>query len=118
MRWVTIAIICLILFGCSTTITRPSVESAAVADTVSTAIVLDRGGRELNPLGFAGTSIVKGIYLFGIRHELDQETRLATDRTAGSLWSAAAVNNMAQLVSPGLFGYYVGLAVFFLLYLQ
>lgn len=95
-------IIVLALAGCTTvTVTRPSVEAAALADITTTALVIQAGGHELNPLGFLGTTALKGLYIAVVRPELDSSTQSRSDRWASSIWTAAAANNLVQLVLPG-----------------
>jgi uncharacterized protein YceK len=108
------------LVGCTTIQTNTGIDriyQAVIADTATTAYALNQGGRELNPLGFAGATIGKFVYLY-IRTDLTEEERLRYDRVATSLWTGAAASNALQLVVPGSglflglgFGVYVGLSI-------
>jgi hypothetical protein len=64
----TVISICLVsLGGCNTV---PTADQAAALDIGTTAVVLStRGGVELNPMGFWGTSLVKLVYLKGVIFE-------------------------------------------------
>ena len=56
---ITTTLIILSLAGCST-VPVPTAKQAAVLDTVTTAVVLDRGlGIEANPVGFAAVTLFK-----------------------------------------------------------
>lgn len=108
-----IAVLLTLTTGCATTTSIPPVYSAAAADTATTAIVLHLGGHEINPFGFVGTTVLKGVYLFAYRPELDPEDRAQSDRTATALWAGAAANNLVQIVIPsaGLISIIVGVVV-------
>jgi len=93
------AAIIMLLSGCATT-HRHDPSSAAVADIVSTEYGLAHGARELNPLGREAAYVLKGIYLWHIRPRLDEDSRADTDRAVASLWYAAAVNNVLQIIQP------------------
>jgi hypothetical protein len=93
------AVIIMLLSGCASTL-RHDPSSAAVADIVSTEIGLAHGLRELNPLGREAAYVLKGIYLWHIRPRLDADSRADTDRAVSSLWYAAAVNNVLQIIQP------------------
>ena len=101
----TVAVV-LTLTGCATADVAQYKRDpfwAAAADTATTALALEHfSGRELNPLGFAGATVGKGIYLWGIRPGLDGDQRLAYDRTAAAVWYGAAVSNALQMLFPGL----------------
>jgi hypothetical protein len=93
------AVIIMLLSGCATTL-RHDPSSAAVADIVTTEYGLAHGARELNPLGREAAYVLKGIYLWHVRPRLDADSRANTDRAVASLWYAAAVNNVLQIVQP------------------
>jgi hypothetical protein len=78
----------------------PRVYQATIADTVTTGIALEQGGRELNPLGFLGATAGKLVYLY-IRSDLTEEERSRYDRLTTSLWTAAAANNAVVILAPG-----------------
>ena len=86
------------LSGCaSLNIPRPSVENAAVLDVVTTGMGLSQGAVELNPLGFAGTTMAKLVYFYILRPEYTVGERREMDRKLASLFTGAAVNNLIQL---------------------
>jgi hypothetical protein len=79
------------------TINVPTAKEAAILDTASTAIVLESGaGVELNPLSFAGATLAKVLILSNI-HRFDPESQDRIKRTSATIWTAAAVNNLAVL---------------------
>jgi hypothetical protein len=82
--------------GCSTV---PTAKQAAVLDTVTTAVVLDRGlGIEANPMGFAAVTLFKVFILNYVVDWLeDPYERESIKRAAATIWTAAAVNNLAVL---------------------
>jgi hypothetical protein len=94
------------LSGCANTrITNSDLaETAAVADVATTYYGLQHGARELNPLGFVGTTLVKLYYFSVLRPGYDPETRLEADRWIGAGLTMAAVNNILQLAwAPTIF---------------
>jgi uncharacterized protein YceK len=116
---ITVALL-LTTAGCATIESATGVDrvyQAAIADTATTAVALTNGAHELNPLGFAGASIGKLVYLY-IRKDLTAEQQSQYDRVATSLWTGAAANNAVQILAPGTglllslsLGIYVGLTV-------
>jgi hypothetical protein len=96
----------------------PHVYTAAAADTATTHVGIAHGARELNPLGVTGAFVVKGIYLFGIRPHVSQDTRQSMDRSATAIWTGAAVNNILQLTAVSYLGIVVGAVVAYTLYQQ
>lgn len=108
---ITVALV-FALVGCTTIQTNTGVDriyQAAIADTATTALALNQGARELNPLGFLGASIGKLVYLY-IRTDLTLEEQSRYDRIATSLWAGAAANNAVVLLVPGS-GMLLGLGV-------
>jgi len=96
---ITTILIILILAsaGCST-ISVPTAKEAAILDTVSTAVVIGSGaGYELNPLGFAGATLAKVVFLSYLER-FDPETQDYVKRGTATVWTAAAVNNLAVLM--------------------
>jgi hypothetical protein len=91
------------------TVGVPRVYQATIADTITTGIALEQGGRELNPLGFLGATAGKLVYLY-IRSDLTEEERSRYDRLTTSLWTAAAANNVVVILAPGS-GVFLGLGV-------
>ena len=101
-KLITAVVVFMLICGCTTTETSRIItpETAALADTVTTQIVLNQGGREANPLGASGVLVGKVLYLFVVRPELSDKERTSGDRLATSVWMGAAVNNIVQLVFP------------------
>jgi len=95
---ITTTLIILSLAGCST-VPVPTAKQAAVFDTVTTAVVLDRGvGIEANPVGFAAATLFKVFILNYVVDWLeDPYERESIKRAAATIWTAAAVNNLAVL---------------------
>jgi hypothetical protein len=113
-RLVLYTVIVIGQFGCTTIKETPPIYIAAGADTLSTAIAIhSTTGVELNPLGFGGATIAKGIYLFGIRPGLSEAERGSYDRVGTAMWSGAAANNVVQIMFPGagLVGLAIGVVV-------
>ena len=75
---------------------------AGLGDIVSTEVALASGAVEMNPLGPGGAYLFKGIYLFVIRPGLSTQDRIKGDRMATSLWWGATINNVLQVVMPGM----------------
>lgn len=88
----------------------PTPMQAAVADTVSTVIALNNGFIELNPLGFYGATIAKGVLLFAVNDKVEGDDKILLEKAESSLWTGAAVNNFALLLNFNpLFAAYSGL---------
>jgi hypothetical protein len=97
----TLIILSLASAGCST-VTVPTVNQAAVLDTVTTAAVLDRGvGYETNPAGFVGATLFKVFILNYVVDRLEPRSQEYFRRAAATLWTAASVNNLAVLTGVG-----------------
>ena len=97
----TLIILSLASAGCST-VTVPTVNQAAVLDTVTTAAVLDRGvGYETNPAGFVGATLFKVFILNYVVDWLSPRSQEYFRRAAATLWTAASVNNLAVLTGVG-----------------
>ena len=97
----TLIILSLASAGCST-VTVPTVNQAAVLDTVTTAAVLDRGvGYETNPAGFVGATLFKVFILNYVVDWLSPRSQEYFKRSAATLWTAASVNNLAVLTGVG-----------------
>jgi hypothetical protein len=81
--------------GCSTV---PTAKEAAILDTFTTVAALESGtGVELNPLGFAGATLAKVLILNNLdRFEPESQDRIK--RVTATIWTAAAVNNLAVLM--------------------
>jgi hypothetical protein len=70
----------------------------AVADTVTTLVGIELFGlTETNPAGFIGSTVVKIISLT-YAADSSPEKQKVFDSTAGSFWSAAAVNNLMAIL--------------------
>ncbi len=80
----------------------PSVEVAAALDIATTAIGLSNGARELNPLGFAGTTAVKLLIIPYINSIEDEEKRKDSQNFLSSMLTGASANNILAIfgVSP------------------
>lgn len=78
---------------------RPSAATAAVLDTVTTAVALHQGGYERNPMGFANTILGKGLYFAGTRLLLTPQQQQQTDVFASAVWTGASINNI--LIAAG-----------------
>jgi hypothetical protein len=105
----SIILVLLLLTGCSN-LPKPTVEQAALADIGTTAYLLNHGGIELNPLGFAGTTALKGLFFY-YKDDMTPATRKESERIATSIWTGAAVNNLLQILwAPPLF-WSIGLGV-------
>jgi hypothetical protein len=100
MRFNNIAAALIILglvTGCST-VPVPTPKQAAVLDTATTAAVLaTKTGVEANPVGFVGATLLKVVILSHI-DKFDPETQDVVKKATASIWSAAAVNNIAVLM--------------------
>lgn len=97
MRRLLTLLVILSLTAC-TSMNRPSPYASAAADIGTTAAVLNNGGVELNPLGFWGTTLLKGAYLLGVRPYIPEKERAEGDRVTASLWLGAAANNLTVLL--------------------
>jgi hypothetical protein len=86
----------------SDAIEAPSLETAAALDIVTTAIGLSNGARELNPLGFGGTTAVKLILIPYVNSIEDEAQRKETQNFLSSILTGASVNNVLAIfgVSP------------------
>jgi hypothetical protein len=93
----TLIILSLASASCGT-INVPTAKEAAILDTATTAAVLGSGtGYETNPLGFAGATLAKVLILNNL-DRFKPETREYIERVTATLWTAAAVNNLAVLM--------------------
>ncbi len=98
-----------LLVGCTTV---PTVEQAAVFDTVSTAAGLAAGGTELNPFGPIGATLFKIVYISGIVGRTPEN-----DLLVSALWSGAAANNIVGIVTVSpLLSIIAGVTVGYLIY--
>jgi len=74
--------------------------TAAAADTASTAAALSSGLAELNPLGLAGTVVIK-VATIAYINQLPEEDRSDLYGLASSLWGGATANNLCWLTGVG-----------------
>jgi hypothetical protein len=82
--------------GCST-IPIPTPKQAAVLDTATTIAVLSTGaGHEANPVGFVAATLSKVLILSNI-DRFKPQTQEYLNRATATIWTAAAVNNLAIL---------------------
>ncbi len=86
--------------GCAAVPIEP-ITQAALADNITTVIAHSQGYRELNPLGFPATVVIK-LAVIESRQYLSEPHRAMVDRTAVTVWSAAAVHNTVILFSQAL----------------
>jgi hypothetical protein len=92
-------VLMLLLQGCATNMPlHRDPYKSAVVDAASTAVVLGKGGTELNPAGFPATNLAKAAYLLYLRPRLSEEGKKAFDRWGSSVWWGASVNNILQLL--------------------
>ena len=80
--------------------TAEKAMNAAVADTASTAATLSSGLTELNPIGAAGTVVLKVVAMAYIG-QLPEEDRAYPYSLASSVWGGAAANNLCWLTEAG-----------------
>jgi len=92
-----LVILSLATTSCST-INVPTAKEAAILDTVSTIAVLGSStGHELNPVSFVGATLAKAVILSNI-DRFQPETQDLINKTTATIWTAAAVNNLAVLM--------------------
>ena len=91
-----LVILFMLTTGCST-ITVPDAKQAAALDTATTAVILGtRAGYEVNPVGFVGATLAKVLILSNI-DKFEPQTQEYIKRATATVWTAAAVNNLAVL---------------------
>jgi hypothetical protein len=97
----------------SPAIETPTMEKAAALDVVTTIIALSEGHRELNPLGLVGSTIVKIIVMPKINSIEDETKRKDAQNFASSIWTGAAVNNIAVILGmPPIISISVGIMTY------
>lgn len=89
----------------------PSLKQSAMIDTATTAAALVDNAKELNPLGFIGTSAIKAIMI-----QNEEKFDNSTKATISSVWTGAGANNMMVLLGAPLYpaflvGVLAGIAV-------
>lgn len=89
--------------------TEDKAMTAAIADTASTAIGLASGLTELNPVGAAGTVVLKLAAMTFIG-KLPEEERAYSYSVASSVWGGAAANNLCLLSGAGPICIVIGIA--------
>jgi hypothetical protein len=72
---------------------KPTPLEAATADVLTTAVALSRGAVEFSPLGFAGSTVAKGVLLITNEY-LNETDKKMLENVESSLWGGAAVNNL------------------------
>ena len=100
MKKILVILLCLLSVNCfadEKEIT-PTPLQAAVADTASTVIGLNNGFVELNPLGFYGATIMKGILLFVVNDKFEGEDKILLEKAESSSWTGLAVHNTALIL--------------------
>ena len=112
-----------LLTGCATINEQTTALNGAVADTVSTLVVLTKPGvYESNPIGFPLTIVGKIAvvsYIHWNPNDLKPEELKSLDHLAGSIWFGAAANNLAILLgAANPVSLVVGLATGIVLYLN
>jgi hypothetical protein len=79
------------------TVNVPTAKQAAMLDTATTVVVLEsRAGHEANPVGFVGATLAKVLILSNI-DRFEPQTQEYIKRATATVWTAAAVNNLAVL---------------------
>lgn len=77
----------------------PSIETASILDTATTAIAINNGARELNPLGFPVATAIKFLILIPYVNNIEDEAqRKNTSNFFSSVFTGAAVNNVAVML--------------------
>lgn len=90
-----LAVICCLLVACTTVRDQTRALNGAVADTVTTVVALRKAGViESNPIGFPATILLKGVMITYLHYYPNE----SLDRAAGSIWWAAAANNLAVIL--------------------
>lgn len=80
----------------------PSIETASILDTVTTAIALENGARELNPLGFPLATAIKFFVLIPYANNIEnQEEKKNVQNFLSSMYTGAAVNNVMVVLGAG-----------------
>jgi uncharacterized protein YceK len=95
MKKLSLIVVGLLLTGCST-VYKPTMREAAIADTLSTAMILEHSDQfhEMNPLGFPLTIVGKAALIYYAENCLSPESRKILENYASSLWTGATVNNI------------------------
>ena len=113
MKFLVMIVFMLVASGVGAQCPRPTMTEAALLDTVSTVAALSQGAQELNPLGLAGTTVIKGIMIA-------EQDRITPDQqaTVSALWTGAGVNNIMLTLGAAVYpavlaGLIAGLAVKF-----
>ena len=86
-----------LLFNDACAETPLSVKEAMLFDIASTKLGMTRGMIELNPLGLAGSTAVKGVLLYHVEKEnssIDKDDK----RFIANLYTAASLNNLTVAV--------------------
>ena len=89
MKFLVMIVFIMVASGVGAQCPRPTMTEAAFLDTVSTVAALSQGAQELNPLGLAGTTAIKGIMLA-------KQDSITPDQqaTVAALWTGVGANNI------------------------
>ena len=98
-KFILIILSTVTIVGCSS-IPLSDVKQAAIADNVSTAIALEQGLPELNPLGFPTTVVIKILVIEWAKTQPETDRRFV-ETSATALWTGAAVNNVVAVIGGG-----------------
>lgn len=77
---------------------HPNIREAALLDTASTAVAIDHGFVEANPVGFPATIAIKALLIYGMRPHFTEDERRMVDRAASTFWTGASANNIALVL--------------------
>jgi hypothetical protein len=89
--------------------TATNAMTAAAADTASTAAGLASGLVEINPLGLAGSVVMK-VAVISYIHKLPEEDRAHPYSLATSVWGGLAASNLCWLTGAGPLCFVLGIA--------
>ena len=89
MKFLVMIVFIMVASGVRAECPRPTMTEAALLDTVSTVAALSQGAQELNPLGLAGITAIKGIMIA-------KQDSITPDLQASvsALWTGASANNI------------------------
>lgn len=77
---------------------RPSLKEAAAIDIASTLAVISQGGRELNPLGVVGATLVKSGVIYN-EEKIDPSVKTLIS----SVWTGAGIHNVMILFGSAVY---------------
>ena len=99
LKFILIILSTVTIIGCAS-VPLSGVKQAALADNVSTAIALDQGLPEVNPLGFPATVVIKILVIEWAKTQPETDRRFV-ETAATALWTGAAVNNFVLIIGGG-----------------